>query len=93
MLEARGAPIPKQCFRPGEVPERRRAPAQFLAALYGLLALLFPHVHFQQFSNVFRDTEDTIPEDQSLVIDTEKGLVLISGCGRFIISPSGSDTP
>lgn len=28
------------------------------------------------------DTEDNIPEDQSLVIDTEKGLVLISGCGH-----------
>jgi 7,8-dihydropterin-6-yl-methyl-4-(beta-D-ribofuranosyl)aminobenzene 5'-phosphate synthase len=26
--------------------------------------------------------EDTIPEDQSLVIDTEDGLVLISGCGH-----------
>lgn len=27
-------------------------------------------------------TEDNIPEDQSLVIDTEKGLVLIAGCGH-----------
>ena len=27
-------------------------------------------------------TEDDIPEDQSLVIDTAKGLVLISGCGH-----------
>lgn len=27
-------------------------------------------------------TEDNIPEDQSLVIDTDKGLVLISGCGH-----------
>jgi 7,8-dihydropterin-6-yl-methyl-4-(beta-D-ribofuranosyl)aminobenzene 5'-phosphate synthase len=26
--------------------------------------------------------EDTLPEDQSLVIDTEQGLVLISGCGH-----------
>jgi 7,8-dihydropterin-6-yl-methyl-4-(beta-D-ribofuranosyl)aminobenzene 5'-phosphate synthase len=26
--------------------------------------------------------EDTIPEDQSLVIDTKNGLVLISGCGH-----------
>jgi 7,8-dihydropterin-6-yl-methyl-4-(beta-D-ribofuranosyl)aminobenzene 5'-phosphate synthase len=26
--------------------------------------------------------EDNIPEDQSLVIDTDKGLVLISGCGH-----------
>jgi 7,8-dihydropterin-6-yl-methyl-4-(beta-D-ribofuranosyl)aminobenzene 5'-phosphate synthase len=26
--------------------------------------------------------EDTIPEDQSLVIDTEDGLILISGCGH-----------
>lgn len=26
--------------------------------------------------------EDTIPEDQSLVIDTKDGLVLISGCGH-----------
>jgi 7,8-dihydropterin-6-yl-methyl-4-(beta-D-ribofuranosyl)aminobenzene 5'-phosphate synthase len=27
-------------------------------------------------------TEDTIPEDMSLVIDTDKGLVVISGCGH-----------
>ena len=26
--------------------------------------------------------EDNIPEDQSLVIDTKNGLVLISGCGH-----------
>ena len=26
--------------------------------------------------------EDTIPEDQSVVIDTDRGLVLISGCGH-----------
>jgi 7,8-dihydropterin-6-yl-methyl-4-(beta-D-ribofuranosyl)aminobenzene 5'-phosphate synthase len=26
--------------------------------------------------------EDNIPEDQSLIIDTDKGLVLISGCGH-----------
>jgi 7,8-dihydropterin-6-yl-methyl-4-(beta-D-ribofuranosyl)aminobenzene 5'-phosphate synthase len=26
--------------------------------------------------------EDTLPEDQSLVIDTEQGLVVISGCGH-----------
>jgi 7,8-dihydropterin-6-yl-methyl-4-(beta-D-ribofuranosyl)aminobenzene 5'-phosphate synthase len=26
--------------------------------------------------------EDNLPEDQSLVIDTDKGLVLISGCGH-----------
>jgi 7,8-dihydropterin-6-yl-methyl-4-(beta-D-ribofuranosyl)aminobenzene 5'-phosphate synthase len=26
--------------------------------------------------------EDTLPEDQSLVVDTDKGLVVISGCGH-----------
>jgi 7,8-dihydropterin-6-yl-methyl-4-(beta-D-ribofuranosyl)aminobenzene 5'-phosphate synthase len=26
--------------------------------------------------------EDTIPEDQSLVVNTTKGLVLVSGCGH-----------
>ena len=26
--------------------------------------------------------EDTIPEDQSLVLNTSKGLVLVSGCGH-----------
>jgi 7,8-dihydropterin-6-yl-methyl-4-(beta-D-ribofuranosyl)aminobenzene 5'-phosphate synthase len=26
--------------------------------------------------------EDTIPEDQSVVVDTDRGLVLISGCGH-----------
>jgi 7,8-dihydropterin-6-yl-methyl-4-(beta-D-ribofuranosyl)aminobenzene 5'-phosphate synthase len=29
-----------------------------------------------------RLVEDTLPEDQSLVIDTEKGLVVVSGCGH-----------
>jgi 7,8-dihydropterin-6-yl-methyl-4-(beta-D-ribofuranosyl)aminobenzene 5'-phosphate synthase len=28
------------------------------------------------------DVEDTIPEDMSLVLDTTKGLVLVSGCGH-----------
>ena len=26
--------------------------------------------------------EDTVPEDQSLVVDTDRGLVLLSGCGH-----------
>ncbi len=26
--------------------------------------------------------EDTIPEDMSLVIDTDRGLVVITGCGH-----------
>ena len=26
--------------------------------------------------------EDTVPEDQSLVVDTDRGLVVISGCGH-----------
>jgi 7,8-dihydropterin-6-yl-methyl-4-(beta-D-ribofuranosyl)aminobenzene 5'-phosphate synthase len=26
--------------------------------------------------------EDTVPEDQSLVVDTERGLVILSGCGH-----------
>ena len=25
---------------------------------------------------------DNIPEDQSLVLDTEKGLVVLTGCGQ-----------
>jgi 7,8-dihydropterin-6-yl-methyl-4-(beta-D-ribofuranosyl)aminobenzene 5'-phosphate synthase len=29
-----------------------------------------------------RQAEDNIPEDMSLVLDTEKGLVLVSGCGH-----------
>jgi len=28
------------------------------------------------------DTEDTVPEDSSLVIDTAQGLVILSGCGH-----------
>jgi 7,8-dihydropterin-6-yl-methyl-4-(beta-D-ribofuranosyl)aminobenzene 5'-phosphate synthase len=28
------------------------------------------------------ESEDNVPEDQSLVLDTEQGLVLISGCGH-----------
>src|SRR5262249_49498410 len=28
------------------------------------------------------EVEDTIPEDQSLVFDTDKGLVVLSGCGH-----------
>src|SRR5262249_14431293 len=27
-------------------------------------------------------SEDNLPEDQSLILDTERGLVLISGCGQ-----------
>jgi 7,8-dihydropterin-6-yl-methyl-4-(beta-D-ribofuranosyl)aminobenzene 5'-phosphate synthase len=26
--------------------------------------------------------EDTVPEDQSVVLDTDRGLVLVSGCGH-----------
>jgi 7,8-dihydropterin-6-yl-methyl-4-(beta-D-ribofuranosyl)aminobenzene 5'-phosphate synthase len=29
-----------------------------------------------------KTVEDNLPEDQSLIIDTDKGLVLISGCGH-----------
>ncbi len=29
-----------------------------------------------------KTAEDNLPEDQSLIIDTEKGLVVISGCGH-----------
>jgi 7,8-dihydropterin-6-yl-methyl-4-(beta-D-ribofuranosyl)aminobenzene 5'-phosphate synthase len=29
-----------------------------------------------------KDVEDNLPEDQSLIINTDKGLVLISGCGH-----------
>jgi 7,8-dihydropterin-6-yl-methyl-4-(beta-D-ribofuranosyl)aminobenzene 5'-phosphate synthase len=29
-----------------------------------------------------RTTEDNVPEDMSLVLDTEKGLVVVSGCGH-----------
>jgi len=29
-----------------------------------------------------RDAEDTIPEDQALVIDTNQGLIVVSGCGH-----------
>jgi 7,8-dihydropterin-6-yl-methyl-4-(beta-D-ribofuranosyl)aminobenzene 5'-phosphate synthase len=29
-----------------------------------------------------RDVEDDIPEDMSLVLDTNKGLVIVSGCGH-----------
>jgi 7,8-dihydropterin-6-yl-methyl-4-(beta-D-ribofuranosyl)aminobenzene 5'-phosphate synthase len=29
-----------------------------------------------------RNVDDNVPEDMSLVLDTEKGLVLISGCGH-----------
>ena len=29
-----------------------------------------------------RQVEDNVPEDMSLVLDTEKGLVLVSGCGH-----------
>jgi 7,8-dihydropterin-6-yl-methyl-4-(beta-D-ribofuranosyl)aminobenzene 5'-phosphate synthase len=29
-----------------------------------------------------RSEEDTIPEDQSLVIDTDQGLIILSGCGH-----------
>jgi 7,8-dihydropterin-6-yl-methyl-4-(beta-D-ribofuranosyl)aminobenzene 5'-phosphate synthase len=28
------------------------------------------------------ESEDTLPEDQALVVDTERGLVVVSGCGH-----------
>jgi 7,8-dihydropterin-6-yl-methyl-4-(beta-D-ribofuranosyl)aminobenzene 5'-phosphate synthase len=29
-----------------------------------------------------KTVEDNLPEDQSLIVDTDKGLILISGCGH-----------
>lgn len=60
--------------------------AQVLATLYGLMALLFPHVHFHQFSNVFRDTEDTIrPGFWLFAVPLSLALLLMIVSGLFML--------
>ena len=50
---------------------------------------IVPRIHNERNWSGYREmliegksTEDNIPEDQSLVIRTKKGLVLVSGCGH-----------
>jgi len=61
--------------------------AQALAVFYGVLALLFPRLHYTQFSNVFRDTADTIhplfylfavPLATALLLTVWSGLLLLN---------------
>lgn len=62
-------------------------PAEIFPGMYltGPVPRRYPE---RNWSKTFRlraptgETEDNIPEDQSLVIDTEQGLVLVAGCGH-----------
>ena len=51
----------------------------------GPIPRLHPEKNWSPVSQIERNgalVEDTIPEDQALVIHTEKGLVVIAGCGH-----------
>jgi 7,8-dihydropterin-6-yl-methyl-4-(beta-D-ribofuranosyl)aminobenzene 5'-phosphate synthase len=53
--------------------------------LTGPVPRVYPEKNWSDVSKVRTPeglVEDTIPEDQSLVIETESGLVVISGCGH-----------
>lgn len=53
--------------------------------LTGPVPRVYPEKNYPAGIEVQRDghwTEDEVPEDQSLVFDTDKGLVLLSGCGH-----------
>ena len=55
------------------------------AWLSGPVPRTFPERNWSSVGQVQTPTglvEDTIPEDQSLVLNTAKGLVLVSGCGH-----------
>lgn len=61
--------------------------AQALAVFYGVLAVLFPRLHYTQFSNVFRDTADTIhpafflfavPLATALLLTVWSGVLLLN---------------
>jgi 7,8-dihydropterin-6-yl-methyl-4-(beta-D-ribofuranosyl)aminobenzene 5'-phosphate synthase len=51
----------------------------------GPIPRIHPEKNWTPFMRIEKDgvkVEDTIPEDQALVINTEKGLVVIAGCGH-----------
>ena len=51
----------------------------------GPIPRIHPEKNWTPFMRIERNgslEEDTIPEDQALVINTEKGLVVIAGCGH-----------
>jgi 7,8-dihydropterin-6-yl-methyl-4-(beta-D-ribofuranosyl)aminobenzene 5'-phosphate synthase len=53
--------------------------------LTGPIPRKFPERNWSSLGKVKTDAglvEDTVPEDQALVIDTDKGLVVMSGCGH-----------
>jgi 7,8-dihydropterin-6-yl-methyl-4-(beta-D-ribofuranosyl)aminobenzene 5'-phosphate synthase len=53
--------------------------------LTGPVPRSFPEKNWSGTGRVMTETgevEDTIPEDQSLVFDTDRGLVILSGCGH-----------
>ena len=61
--------------------------AQALAAFYGLLALLFPRLHFNEFSNVFRDASDAIhPAFFLFATPLALGLLLLMGSGLLLLN-------
>jgi 7,8-dihydropterin-6-yl-methyl-4-(beta-D-ribofuranosyl)aminobenzene 5'-phosphate synthase len=63
------------------------SPAELFAGawLSGPVPRLYPERNWSALGKVQTPAgvvEDTIPEDQSLVLNTSKGLVLVSGCGH-----------
>lgn len=50
--------------------------------LTGPVPRKYPERNWSTRLNLADGGEDNLPEDQSLIIDTEKGLVVISGCGH-----------
>ena len=51
----------------------------------GPIPRIHPERNWSAFMSIERSgelTEDTIPEDQALVIETPKGLVVVAGCGH-----------
>ena len=62
-------------------------PAELLPGVWltGPVPRAYPERNWSALGRVLApegSLEDTIPEDQSLVIDTEQGLVVLSGCGH-----------
>ena len=70
----------------GEFIEHRQAAEIFPGAwLTGPVPRVYPERNWSGTGKVFTPeglAEDTIPEDQSLVLDAPQGLVLILGCGH-----------
>ena len=70
----------------GSLPGHRPADADLPGAwLTGPVPRVHPERNWSLRRTIVKDgrkIEDNVPEDMSLVLDTEKGLVVVSGCGH-----------